>query len=57
MVGTGGGAPTSQNDIWLGDVVVSLPKDGFGGVIQYDLGEILQNRQFQNTGQLNALPD
>ena len=32
MVGIGGGAPTKQNDIRLGDVVVSSPKDGKGGV-------------------------
>ncbi|CAG8891769.1 unnamed protein product, partial [Penicillium egyptiacum] len=56
MVGIGGGAPTIQNDIRLGDVVVSQPKDGFGGVIQYDLGK-LKNGRFQKTGQLNAPPE
>jgi nucleoside phosphorylase len=55
MVGIGGGAPTTQNDIRLGDVVVSQPKDGFGGVIQYDLGKLKDGR-FQRTGQLNAPP-
>lgn len=33
------------------------PRDGFGGVIQYDLGKKLQNGRFQKTGQLNASPD
>ncbi|KAL4732873.1 hypothetical protein BDV11DRAFT_214852 [Aspergillus similis] len=56
MVGIGGGAPSSRNDIRLGDVVVSQPKDGFGGVIQYDLGR-LQDGRFQKTGQLNAPPE
>lgn len=56
MVGIGGGAPTIQNDIRLGDVIVSQPKDGFGGVIQYDLGKLKDGR-FQKTGQLNAPPE
>jgi hypothetical protein len=57
MVGIGGGAPTAQSDIRLGDVVVSQPKDGFGGVIQYDLGKTLQSGRFQRNGQLNAPPE
>ncbi|KAJ6004705.1 hypothetical protein N7540_013074 [Penicillium herquei] len=57
MVGIGGGAPTAQSDIRLGDVVVSQPKNGFGGVIQYDLGKTLQSGQFQRNGQLNAPPE
>ncbi|KAJ5708639.1 WD domain-containing protein [Penicillium malachiteum] len=56
MVGIGGGAPTTRNDIRLGDVVVSQPKDGFGGVIQYDLGKLKDGR-FEKTGQLNAPPE
>jgi nucleoside phosphorylase len=60
MVGIGGGAPIIRNDIRndirLGDVVVSQPKDGFGGVIQYDLGKLKDGR-FQKTGQLNAPPE
>ncbi|KAJ5419432.1 uncharacterized protein N7487_002982 [Penicillium crustosum] len=56
MVGIGGGAPTARNDIRLGDVVVSQPTDGFGGVIQYDLGKLKDGR-FQRTGQLNAPPE
>lgn len=57
MVGIGGGAPTAENDIRLGDVVVSQPKNGLGGVLQYDLGKKLPNGQFQKTGQLNAPPE
>ncbi|KAL2811716.1 purine and uridine phosphorylase [Aspergillus granulosus] len=56
MVGIGGGVPSTRNDIRLGDIVVSQPKDGFGGVIQYDLGK-LKDGQFQRTGQLNAAPE
>jgi nucleoside phosphorylase len=56
MVGIGGGALTTRNDIRLGDIVVSQPKDGLGGVIQYDLGKLKDGR-FQKTGHLNALPE
>ncbi|KAL4735093.1 hypothetical protein BDV11DRAFT_208812 [Aspergillus similis] len=56
MVGIGGGAPTTRNDIRLGDVVVSQPEDGFGGVIQYDLGK-LKDGHFHRTGHLNAPPE
>jgi nucleoside phosphorylase len=32
MVGIGGGAPSQKHDIRLGDIVVSAPRDGKGGV-------------------------
>ncbi len=32
MVGIGGGAPSPKHDIRLGDIVVSAPRDGHGGV-------------------------
>jgi nucleoside phosphorylase len=56
MVGVGGGAPTNSNDIRLGDVVVSSPKDGKGGVYQYDYGKRIQGRDFKPTGHLNQPP-
>ncbi|KAL3456232.1 hypothetical protein BJX64DRAFT_294281 [Aspergillus heterothallicus] len=56
MVGIGGGAPSARNDIRLGDVVVSEPKDGFGGVFQYDMAKLKDGR-FQRTGALNAPPE
>lgn len=56
MVGVGGGAPTSDNDIRLGDVVVSSPKDGKGGVYQYDYGKRIQGHEFKPTGHLNQPP-
>ena len=37
MVGIGGGVPTNQ-DIRLGDVVVSMPTKYFSGISQYDFG-------------------
>jgi len=56
MVGVGGGAPTTSNDIRLGDVVVSSPKDGKGGVYQYDYGKNIQGHDYQPTRHLNQPP-
>ncbi|THW78138.1 hypothetical protein D6D18_09779, partial [Aureobasidium pullulans] len=53
MVGIGGGAPSAKHDIRLGDVVVSSPQDGTGGVYQYDYGKLIQGQGFQHTGFLN----
>ncbi|KAL2810852.1 purine and uridine phosphorylase [Aspergillus granulosus] len=39
MVGIGGGVPSKEADIRLGDVVVSKPTNDSGGVIQYDYGK------------------
>ncbi|KAH7187139.1 hypothetical protein DER44DRAFT_173741 [Fusarium oxysporum] len=57
MVGIGGGAPTPDRDIRLGDVVVSVPQGTLGGVIQYDFGKWLPNGRFQQTSQLNSPPE
>lgn len=56
MVGIGGGAPTPDRDIRLGDIVVSSPGDGKGGVFQYDFGKKIQEQDFQETGFLNRPP-
>ncbi|KAL9088207.1 MAG: hypothetical protein Q9165_006334 [Trypethelium subeluteriae] len=55
MVGIGGGVPSSQVDIRLGDVVVSQPGNGHGGVIQYDFGKSTPSG-FDQTGFLNSPP-
>lgn len=55
LVGIGGGIPSSNIDIRLGDIVVSQPRGTSGGVIQYDLGKDLPDR-FQRTGMLNRPP-
>jgi nucleoside phosphorylase len=54
MVGIGGGVPPT---IRLGDVVVSTPADGFGGVVQWDLGKAEQDDTFKRTGALNSPPN
>ncbi|KAL7796140.1 hypothetical protein V8C37DRAFT_23337 [Trichoderma ceciliae] len=56
MVGIGGGAPSMKHDIRLGDIVVSAPRDGEGGVFQYDFGKTIQNQSFQHTQFLNQPP-
>jgi nucleoside phosphorylase len=55
MVGIGGGVPSSEADIRLGDVVVSQPHHGYGGVIQYDFGKATPSG-FCQTGYLNSPP-
>jgi nucleoside phosphorylase/tetratricopeptide (TPR) repeat protein len=56
MVGIGGGVPSENTDIRLGDVVVSKPTATSAGVIQYDYGKMLHDGQFQHTGVLNKPP-
>ncbi|KAK5044933.1 hypothetical protein LTR84_010305 [Exophiala bonariae] len=58
MVGIGGGAPliNKDRDIRLGDVVVSTPSGRTGGVIHYEFGKTIQNKEFVPFGHLNAPP-
>jgi len=56
MVGIGGGAPSEEHDIRLGDVVVSNPGKHDGGVIQYDFGRTVAEGRFVHSGSLNAPP-
>lgn len=57
MVGIGGGAPKlPDRDIRLGDVVVSCPGNGHGGVFQYDFGKSVQEKTFQYTRSLGQPP-
>lgn len=57
MVGVGGGVPSQEHDIRLGDVVVSKPSGTFGGVIQYDFGKTMEKGRFMRTGSLNKPPN
>jgi nucleoside phosphorylase len=57
LVGTGGGIPgDDEDDIRLGDVVVSKPTATFGGVVQFDRGKVHSNGQFERTGTLQKPP-
>jgi nucleoside phosphorylase len=56
MVGIGGGVPSKEADIRLGDIVVSKPASTFGGVVQYDYGKTVTGGYFERTGTLNKPP-
>jgi nucleoside phosphorylase len=56
LVGIGGGVPSQQHDIRLGDVVVSSPTGSYPGVIQYDRGKENENSDFERTGFLRPPP-
>ncbi|KAF5693624.1 nucleoside phosphorylase [Fusarium denticulatum] len=56
LVGIAGGTPSEDNNIRLGDVVVSLPTQTFPGVIQYDLGKENEGSGFERTGTLRPPP-
>lgn len=56
MVGIGGGVPSTDADIRLGDVVVSQPHQQHGGVVQYDFGKTGLDGHKTRTGWLNAPP-
>ncbi|KAJ9412468.1 hypothetical protein QL093DRAFT_2570550 [Fusarium oxysporum] len=56
LVGIGGGAPSPNHDIRLGDIVVSSRDGGKGGVFQYDFGKTIQNQSFQETQVLDQPP-
>ncbi|CAG8929647.1 unnamed protein product [Penicillium salamii] len=56
MVGIGGGAPSSENDVRLGDIVVGKPGDGQSGVLHYDYGKTIQGESFKPTGVLSLTP-
>jgi nucleoside phosphorylase len=55
MVGIGGGVPSAEADIRLGDVVVSQPHKTHGGVVQYDSRKATPSG-FERTGSLNSPP-
>jgi nucleoside phosphorylase len=55
MVGIGGGVPSAEHDVRLGDVIVSQPFKEHGGVVQYDFGKTTPGK-FIRTGFLNAPP-
>ncbi|KAI8405778.1 hypothetical protein FOFC_13239 [Fusarium oxysporum] len=56
LVGIGGGTPSPNHDIRLGDIVVSSRGGGRGGVFQYDFGKTIQNQSFQETQVLDQPP-
>ncbi|KAL6808739.1 pfs domain-containing protein [Trichoderma camerunense] len=59
MVGIGAGVPrlADKIDIRLGDVVVSQPTGTSPGVVQYDLGKLKTDGNFERVGHLSAPPE
>jgi nucleoside phosphorylase len=57
LVGIGGGLPSNEDDIRLGDVVVGLPRGTCSGVIQFDRGRVYPGNFFERTGFVNKPPD
>jgi nucleoside phosphorylase len=55
IVGIGGGVPSAESDIRLGDVVISQPHMQHGGVVQYDFGKTRPSG-FIRTGSLSTPP-
>jgi nucleoside phosphorylase len=57
LVGIGGGVPGTAADVRLGDIVVSSPVRGCGGVVQHDYGKHTTACQdIEVTGMLNKPP-
>lgn len=56
MVGVAGGVWSEEDDIHLGDVVVSQPRGQFGGVVQWDFGKTEKDGRFKRTSSLNEPP-
>jgi nucleoside phosphorylase len=56
LVGIGGGVPSKEADIRLGDIIVSTPTKEFGGVVQYDYGKTVRGGHFERIGTLNKPP-
>lgn len=55
LVSIGGGVPSADKDIRLGDVVISQPAQNHGGVVQYDFGKQKPDG-FERTGCLDCPP-
>ncbi|OGM41916.1 hypothetical protein ABOM_009804 [Aspergillus bombycis] len=56
LVGIGGGVPSKQKDIRLGDVVVSYPTGTYTGIVQYDYGKLGTNGRVQRKDRFRAPP-
>lgn len=55
MAGVGGGVPSDDADIRLGDIVISKPHKTYGGVVQYNMGKATPDG-FERAGSLYAPP-
>jgi hypothetical protein len=56
MVSIRGGIPSTTNNIWLSDIVISYPTSIYSSVLQYNIGKINKDRKLTYTGLLNNPP-
>ncbi|KAE8549488.1 hypothetical protein EYB25_008010 [Talaromyces marneffei] len=56
LVGVGGGIPSRNADIRLGDVVISMPTAEHGGIVQYDFFKAMGGGQFVRMGMSDSPP-
>ncbi|KAH0359933.1 purine and uridine phosphorylase, partial [Aureobasidium melanogenum] len=56
MVGIAGGVWSENPDVRLGDIVVGITEDGRPGVIQYDHGKTIQDKELELKGTMNKAP-
>lgn len=56
LIGIGGGLPSEDVDIRLGDIVIGLPENNDCAVVQFDRGKSYPGGQFERTGFLNNPP-
>ena len=56
LIGIGGGLPSEDDDIRLGDIVIGFPEDNDCGVVQFDRGKSYPGEHFERTGFLNNPP-
>ncbi|KAG9524255.1 purine and uridine phosphorylase, partial [Aureobasidium melanogenum] len=56
MVGIAGGVWSPDTDVRLGDIVVGVHPSGEAGVIQYDYGKQIQDKDFLKTTAMNKAP-
>lgn len=56
MVGIGGGIPSDDHKIRLGDIAISYPHGTCSRVIQYNIGKIITEGKFEKTSSLNSPP-
>jgi nucleoside phosphorylase len=56
MIGIAGGVWSDKVDVRLGDIVVGMSEDGRPGVVQYDHGKTIQNKELELKGTMNKAP-
>lgn len=58
LVGVGGGVPSDEHDIRLGDVVVGHPNaaSNLAGVVRYDHGKAIDSGRFETMGTMDRPP-